>query len=57
MKDKILEVLEDHAWSESSLSSPITREKIASDIVKAMEPDIDYEVSAEHSRPKTPPTK
>ena len=54
MKDRILEVLEDHAWSESSLASPIAREKIANDILKVMEPDIDEEVSAEHH---TPPTK
>ena len=48
MKDKILKVLEQHAMSDSNLTSDTAREKIASDIVKAMEPDIDYEVSAEH---------
>ena len=52
MKQKILEILEDHAWAESNLSSPKAREQIANDIMKAYEPDIDYEVSAEHNNPK-----
>ena len=51
MKHKILKVLEQHAMSDSNLTSDTAREKIASDIVKAMEPDIDYDVSAEHNRP------
>ena len=48
MKNTIIDILKTHADSESSLSSHTTREKIASDIVTAMLPDIDLDVSAEH---------
>ena len=37
MRKKILEILEDHAWDESNLSSPKAREQIANDIVKAFD--------------------
>ena len=52
MREKILEILEEHAWAESNLSSPKAREKIADDIMKVYEPDIDISVSAEHNRIK-----
>ena len=48
MREKILEILEDHAWAESNLSSPKAREQIADDIIKALEPDVDEAVCAEH---------
>ena len=37
MKEKILEILEEHAWAESNLSSPKAREQIADDIIKAFD--------------------
>tara|TARA_E500000331_G_C16635786_1_gene446359 strand:+ start:35 stop:214 length:180 start_codon:yes stop_codon:yes gene_type:complete len=52
MKEIILEILEDHAWSQSNLSSPVAREKIADEIMKAYEPNIDLEVSAEYNTRK-----
>ncbi len=48
MKNKILEILEDHAWAESNLSSPKAREQITNDIIKALQPDVDEAVCAEH---------
>tara|TARA_B100000287_G_C20183635_1_gene603219 strand:+ start:382 stop:552 length:171 start_codon:yes stop_codon:yes gene_type:complete len=50
MKNKILEILEDHAWAESNLSSPKAREQITNDIIKALQPDVDEAVCAEHHR-------
>ena len=34
---KILEILEEHAWAESSLSSQEAREKITEDILKVID--------------------
>tara|TARA_R100001015_G_C4477389_1_gene59009 strand:- start:244 stop:414 length:171 start_codon:yes stop_codon:yes gene_type:complete len=48
MKEKILEILENHAWVQSNLSSPKAREQITADIIKALQPDVDEAVCAEH---------
>ena len=53
MKEKILKILEDHALAQSNLTSSTAREKIANDMVKALQPDVDEDVCAEYHYRKT----